>query len=122
MEKYLKECAECKVEEHVKKELCAVCFTQKVMRGKWKLVIIYLLKDDILRFSQIKKAIPKVTQAYLISQLKELEADGIIIRHSYNEVPPKVEYYLSQEGKTFIQVIDSMHSWGAEYIHKRISS
>lgn len=120
MEKLLLECQECKVDEHIKSTLCPVCLAQKLIRGKWKIVIIYLLKDDTLRFSQIKKAIPKVTQAYLSSQLKELEAAGLIVRHSYNEVPPRVEYYLTEEGKSFIKVIDSMQLWGVNYIHTRL--
>lgn len=120
IEQIFLECQECKVDEHIKAELCPICLTQRTIRGKWKIVIIYLLKDNALRFSQIKKAIPKVTQAYLSSQLKELETSGLIIRHSYNEVPPKVEYYLSEEGRSFIKVIDSMHSWGTDYMHRRL--
>jgi DNA-binding HxlR family transcriptional regulator len=80
------------------------------------------LKDKTLRFSEIKRSIPKVTQAYLSSQLKELVEDEIIIRHSYHEVPPRVEYYLSEEGRKIIDVIDSMENWGAGYISKRMNS
>lgn len=116
MEKFIQECMECKIDKQIKSKLCPVCLTQKLMRGKWKIVIIFLLKDSALRFSEIKKSIPKVTQAYLSSQLKELVATGLITRYSYNQVPPKVEYYLTEEGKSFIKVIDSMHSWGIDYI------
>lgn len=118
MEQLLLECNHCQVEKEIKASLCAVCVTQRIMRGKWKIVIIYLLKDGPLRFSQIRKAIPKVTQAYLSSQLKELETTGLLIRRSYNEVPPKVEYYLTEEGKSFLTVIDSMQSWGVNYLNK----
>jgi DNA-binding HxlR family transcriptional regulator len=121
MEKLLLECQECQVEAHIKNALCPVFLTQRVMRGKWKIVIIYLLKDNVLRFSQIRKAIPKVTQAYLSCQLKELQAAGLIIRRSYDEVPPKVEYYLTDEGKSFIEVIDSMQTWGRNYIQTKLS-
>ncbi len=96
--------------------------TQKLVRGKWKIVIIFLLKDGALRFSQIKKSIPKVTQAYLSSQLKEMENTGLIIRRSYNQVPPKVEYYLTDQGKDFIKVIDSMHLWGVDYIDANLKN
>lgn len=120
MEKLLLECKECNVDKNIKSALCPVCLAQRLIRGKWKIVIIFLLKDNTLRFSQIKKSIPKVTQAYLSSQLKELEAAGLIVRHSYNEVPPKVEYYLTEEGKSFIKVIDSMHSCGVNYMHTKL--
>ncbi len=121
MEKLLSECQECQIEEHSKKALCPICLTQKIMRGKWKIVIIYLLKDHVLRFSQIRKAIPKVTQAYLSGQLKELAEMGLIIRHSYDEVPPRVEYYLTEVGKSFIEVIDSMQTWGGRYIQAKMA-
>lgn len=120
MEKLLLECQNCQVGEQTKKALCPICLTQRLIRGKWKIVIIYLLKENILRFSQIKKAIPKVTQAYLSCQLKELEAAGLIIRRSYDEVPPKVEYYLTEEGKSFSAVIDSMQTWGGNYIQTKL--
>jgi DNA-binding HxlR family transcriptional regulator len=122
MEKYFAICQECDVDRDLKPELCYVCLTQRLLNGKWKLVIIYLLKDKTLRFSEIKRSIPKVTQAYLSSQLKELVEDEIIIRHSYHEVPPRVEYYLSEEGRKIIDVIDSMENWGADYISKRMNS
>ncbi|WP_320047590.1 helix-turn-helix domain-containing protein [uncultured Ilyobacter sp.] len=122
MEEFIQECSECKVSEHLKSKLCPVCMTQKLVRGKWKIVIIFLLKDGALRFSQIKKSIPKVTQAYLSSQLKEMENTGLIIRRSYNQVPPKVEYYLTDQGKDFIKVIDSMHLWGVDYIDANLKN
>ncbi|QUI20946.1 helix-turn-helix transcriptional regulator [Vallitalea pronyensis] len=115
-QKYIDECLKCPIEEDIKKQLCPVCLTQKIIRGKWKIVIIWLLRKETLRFSQIRKSIPKVTQAYLSSQLKELEADGLLIRKSYNEVPPKVEYYLTNTGKNLIHVIDKMFDWGSDYI------
>lgn len=113
----MQECKECKVIDELRSKLCSVCLTQRLVRGKWKILIIFLLKDGALRFSQIKKSIPKVTQAYLSSQLKELEATGMVVRKSYNQVPPKVEYYLTEEGKSFIKIIDSMHFWGVDYIN-----
>lgn len=120
MEKYLCECEMCVVDDNVREELCPVCLTQRVMRGKWKLVIIFLLKDSPLRFNELRKMIPKVTQAYLSSQLKELAEDGIIIRKSYNVVPPKVEYTLSDEGREFLKVVTSMGNFGMGYISKRM--
>lgn len=120
IEKYIAECKECKIDDEIKNALCPVCLTQKVMRGKWKIVIIWLLKDKTLRFSQIRKSIPKITQAYLSSQLKDLEADGLLIRKSYNEVPPRVEYYLTDNGKSFLSVLDNMYKWGIDYSVSRM--
>ena len=117
---YAAECAVCEIDNQIKETLCAVCLTQRILRGKWKIVIIWLLRDEKLRFSQIRKSIPNITQAYLSSQLKELESDQLIIRTSYNEVPPRVEYSLSDEGRKFIQVINNINDWGAGYVAKQI--
>ncbi|MBK5252914.1 MAG: helix-turn-helix transcriptional regulator [Peptostreptococcaceae bacterium] len=100
--------------------MCPICMTQKVMKGKWKLPIIWLLKDNTLRFSEIQKSIPNVTQTYLSKQLKSLENDQLVIRKSYNQIPPKVEYSLSATGKDFIKVLDYMNVWGISYIQKYI--
>ncbi len=119
MEKYAAMChQDCKIENSLKPQICTICMTQRLMNGKWKWLIIYLLRDKKMRFSEIKRAIPKVTQAYLSSQLKELVEDGILVRYSYNVVPPKVEYYLSEDGKAFMDVIDDMGQWGTQYLKK----
>lgn len=120
-EKYLNECKNCKIDIEIKKTQCPVCISQRLIRGKWKILIIWLLREKKLRFSQIKKSIPKITHAYLSSQLKELESDGLLTRKSYNEVPPRVEYYLTEEGKSFISVIDSMSNWGFDYLNRNLT-
>lgn len=117
---YLAECKECNVSQETKDTLCSICMTQKIMRGKWKIAIIWLLKDNTLRFSQIKKSIPNVTQTYLSKQLKSLEQDKLIVRKSYNQVPPKVEYYLTDTGKKFIEVLNYMNVWGTGYLQEHI--
>ncbi|WKY43275.1 helix-turn-helix domain-containing protein [Eubacteriaceae bacterium ES2] len=122
MGKYIAMCQEdCKIENSLKPDICTVCITQRLMNGKWKWLIVYLLKDKRMRFSEIKRAIPKVTQAYLSSQLKELVEDSILERYSHNVVPPKVEYYLSEEGKQFVDIIEGMGSWGAGYLGKHFT-
>lgn len=112
----VKECMECKLAQKSKGQLCSVCITQKIVRGKWKIVIIWLLKDGKKRFSELERMIPDITQSYLTSQLRELEKSGLIDRKIFNVIPPKVEYSLSGKGKEFLDVLDSMEKWGQGYI------
>lgn len=97
-------------------QICPICLTQKIIRGKWKLVIIWLLRDDKKRFNELNKAIVEITQGYLTQQLRELEEDGLIHREVYKVVPPKVEYSLTKIGKEFLLVMDSMYLWGTKYV------
>jgi DNA-binding HxlR family transcriptional regulator len=86
----------------------------RMLEGRWKMVIIFHLFDkDILRFSALEKAIPGVSQKMLIQQLRELERDGIVRRRIYPEVPPKVEYSLTDWGKEMCPALDSLLEWGA---------
>jgi len=110
------ECLMCLQPEEVKIQMCSVCVTQKILRGKWKLVIIWLLKDSEKRFSELQRSIPKINQSYLTHQLKELEYDGLLNRKAYNVIPPKVEYSLTQKGIDFIDIIETMNSWGNRYL------
>jgi DNA-binding HxlR family transcriptional regulator len=118
---YAAECAVCELDGQIKQTLCPVCLTQKVFRGKWKIVILWLLRDKEMRFSQIQKSISNITQAYLSSQLKDLESDKLVIRKSYNEIPPRVEYSLSEEGRNLLSVINHIYEWGVDYMSKQIS-
>ena len=88
IEKYAAECCVCEIDKKIKETLCPVCLTQRVMKGKWKIVIIWLLREKALRFTELKSSIFHITQAYLSSQLKELESDNLVVRKSYDEVPP----------------------------------
>jgi DNA-binding HxlR family transcriptional regulator len=119
-EAYAAECAVCEIDTEIKKTLCSVCLTQKVLRGKWKIVILWLLREKELRFSQLRKSIPNITQAYLSGQLKDLESDNLVIRESYNEIPPRVEYSLTEEGRKLIDVINHANEWGADYMMKQM--
>lgn len=92
---------------------CCTSLTMGLIGGKWKTVILYYLKDDTLRYSEIKKNMPTVTERTLSLQLKSLEADGIIRRKVYTDKAPlKVQYSLTKFGKTLIPVIDSIADWG----------
>lgn len=109
-------CLMCLQPKEMKIQMCSVCVTQKIIRGKWKLVIIWLLRDGEKRFSELQRGIPKINQSYLTHQLKELEYDGLLNRKAYNVIPPKVEYSLTQKGIDFISIIEVMNDWGKEYI------
>ncbi|HZK84011.1 MAG TPA: helix-turn-helix domain-containing protein [Desulfosporosinus sp.] len=110
------ECSMCSQPEEMKIQMCSVCVTQKIIRGKWKIVIIWLLRDGEKRFSELQRNIPRINQSYLTHQLKELEYDGLLNRKAYNVIPPKVEYSLTQKGIDFIGVMEVMDNWGKQYI------
>lgn len=88
---------------------------KKVIGGKWTLIILYYLSMETLRFGQLQHKIPMLTQATLTKQLRNLENYGLIVRKVYPEVPPKVEYSLSDIGRKFMPVLDSLTVWGEEY-------
>jgi DNA-binding HxlR family transcriptional regulator len=81
--------------------------------GKWKLFIIWNLKDGKKRFGQLRKLIPEITQKMLIQQIRELERDNIVYRKVYAEVPPKVEYSLTESGKSLVPTITGMCLWAS---------
>lgn len=90
--------------------------TLQVIGGKWKPIIIHRLgTEGTLRFSEVKRSIPNITQKMLTQQLRELEADGIVHREVYPQVPPKVEYSLTELGQTIMPVIKNLCLWGKKY-------
>ena len=94
---------------------CPVEFTQKVIGGKWKPVILwYLATDGIKRYGEIKKKLANVTHKMLSQQLKELELDNLIHREEYRQIPPKVEYWITDKGRTLLPILKMMHFWGLE--------
>ncbi len=97
---------------------CPVEATMDVIGGKWKALIIHHLLEDTLRFSELKRLIPKVTQRMLTSQLGELEQHGIVHLKVYAEVQPKVEYSLTEFGKTLEPILWVMHDWGKSFIER----
>jgi DNA-binding HxlR family transcriptional regulator len=117
-ESVMNECLMCPQPMEIKRQICSVCITQKIVRGKWKLVIIWLLRDGKKRFSELQRSMPQIKQSYLTHQLRELETDGLVNREVYNVIPPKVEYSLSQRGINFLSVMDSMNSWGKQFIQE----
>ncbi|MGC8491179.1 MAG: winged helix-turn-helix transcriptional regulator [Syntrophobacteraceae bacterium] len=99
-----------------KKYRCFFELTLQVVGGKWKPIILYqLARDEIMRFSDLRRGIPEVTERMLSRQLRELEQDGLIHREVYKQVPPKVEYSLTTLGCTLIPILISMREWGVAY-------
>ena len=94
---------------------CPVAKVQKIVSGKWNMLIIYLLSNETLRFGQLHRKLPNLTQATLSKQLRLLEDYKIINRHVFNQIPPKVEYSLTEIGKKFLPVLDELSKWAEEY-------
>lgn len=95
---------------------CPVEATIELIGGKYKSVILWHLTDGVKRFGELKRLLPRATEKMLAQQLRDLERDGLIIRTVYPVVPPKVEYSLSDLGRTIIPVLDAMCGWGEGYL------
>jgi DNA-binding HxlR family transcriptional regulator len=91
---------------------CAMDITMSFIGGKWKTVVLWYLRKDKKRFSELKRLIPNITEKMLSLQLKDLENDGIVGRKIYAEVPPKVEYFLTDFGKSLIPMLEEIARWG----------
>lgn len=95
---------------------CPYGAAQKVLAGKWSIIILHLIQEAPVRFNTLHRQISGISQATLAKQLRQLEEDGLIERKVYAQVPPKVEYQLSELGKEFIVVLDAIHLFGQKYI------
>ena len=95
---------------------CPIEATLKLIGGKYKTLILWHLIDRTLRFNELSRLIPSATAKMLTQQLRELEADGLINRIVYPVVPPKVEYSLTDFGQSIIPILDSMCTWGTNYL------
>lgn len=95
--------------------ICPYVTAQQLLQGKWAILIMHELEDGPKRFGQLQRSID-VTQATLSSQLKKMEQEGLVIRTVYPEVPPRVEYTLTQIGREFGPVLSSIEQWGNKYI------
>jgi DNA-binding HxlR family transcriptional regulator len=94
---------------------CLVETTLKVIGGRWKVLILQQLLDEIRRFGELHRALAGITHKTLTQQLREMEADGIVNRKVYPEIPPKVEYSLTILGKTLRPVLTAMHKWAERH-------
>lgn len=94
---------------------CGLMLIQKMLGGKWKIIILWALSEKTRRFSELQKLFPDITQAMLTKQLREMEQYNFVHREVYREVPPKVEYSLTDFGRDFSVIIKEMHAWGEKH-------
>lgn len=106
----------------LKYDFCPMVQMQNLLSGKWKILILWYLSYDELRFNEIKRKLSSVTQKMLTQQLRGLEKDGLIYRKAYPVVPPKVVYGLTDFGKKIIPILEMMHGFGAEYLETKNKS
>jgi DNA-binding HxlR family transcriptional regulator len=101
--------------DFMKNEKCPVSATIRIIGGKWKPIILYLISHEINRFGEMHGMIESISKKMLTDQLRELERDGIIERHVFAEIPPRVEYSITEKGLTLRPIILSMREWGLKH-------
>lgn len=94
---------------------CPVTATMSLIGGKWKILILHLINNDINRFGKMSMMLKDVSKQMLTTQLRDLERDGLIARVIYPEIPPRVEYFLTEKGKALLPVFNALKNWGLEY-------
>jgi len=95
---------------------CPFATAQRLIQGKWAILILHHVSAKPIRFNELLRKMPKMTHATLSNQLKQLEEEGLIERKEYAQIPPKVEYSLTEMGKKFNPVLESIQQFGLEYI------
>jgi DNA-binding HxlR family transcriptional regulator len=95
---------------------CPVELTLNTIMGKWKVLVLWNLRNGTFRYNELHKAINGVSHKMLIQALRELESDGVVERTVYPVVPPKVEYSLTKEGKNIVPILEKMQQWGMRYL------
>ena len=98
---------------------CPLEATIDLIDGKWKCLILWHLGNSVLRFGQLQRMMPAVTQKMLTQQLRDLERDGLLKRQAYAEIPPRVEYELTELGQSLLPILSSMCDWGTHYLTAR---
>jgi DNA-binding HxlR family transcriptional regulator len=92
---------------------CPMHYAMAILAGKWKCIILLkVYQSEVIRYNKLKEKLDPIAHKTLTQQLRELESDNLIHREQYNEVPPKVEYSLTEEGKTVIPVLECIYKWG----------
>lgn len=102
--------------ENLSIQNCPYFTVQKLLAGKWALLILHFLSEETLRFNELQRKLDNLTHATLAKQLKALEQSGLIDRKEYAQIPPKVEYSLSELGRKLQPSLNSLFEWGGEYL------
>ena len=113
-----------KPKEEIKPEAgpCPVEVTLALVGNKWKVLILReLFRSGLMRFNQLHRAVGGITQKVLSEKLKQMEADGFVVRKAFAEIPPRVEYSLTPMGRTLRPVMSAIYSWGDEYLANELS-
>ncbi len=100
------------------RDVYGIAYTQNILSGRWKYLILWFLKDKERRYSEIKAFLWDISQGSLTKQLRELETDGLVKREVFPEVPPRVEYSLTMKGKELIPIVDLMEDYGKKFGEK----
>ncbi len=100
-----------------KRYTCPIDFTIDLISGKWSMWVLWNLQDCPLRFGELKKSIPGITEKMLIQQLKKFESNNLVTRTVYSQVPPKVEYSLTEHGKSLKTIMLSIKQWGDDHLY-----
>lgn len=104
------------------RETCPIEAASNTIGGKWKSLILYRLLEGPIRFNVLSRSIPCITRRMLTLQLKELESDGLVHREVYHQVPPKVEYSLTDLGRSLEENLKLLKQWGQHYLQQRSQS
>lgn len=95
---------------------CGLQFVMEIIAGKWKAPVIWMIGEKTVRFSELEKMLPYTARKVIVDQLKELEIDGVVNRVVYPQVPPKVEYSLTERGLMLIPYLDALGRWGRKHM------
>ena len=95
---------------------CPIRTTLELLGGKWRLLIIHQIGDETVRFGELKRRLPDISEKMLVQELKTLVDYDLVIRHSYGEVPPRVDYRLTEQGKRALLLIEHIREFGLEYV------
>ena len=95
---------------------CPIRTTLELLGGKWRLLIIHQIGEQTMRFGELKRSLPDISEKMLVQELKNLTDNGLVIRRSYGEVPPRVDYRLTAQGKKVLPLIDHLRAFGEAYV------
>lgn len=104
-------------------KLCQVDSALDIIVGKWKpIILLHLMKNGTMRFNELKRSIPEITQKMLTKHLRELENEDIVKRVVYPQVPPKVEYSITEYGRSLEEILVAMHEWGTRHSMRKMQN